>query len=152
MQPAGLPPTLQYNFTHCMAALRRHLASLGLAVVLCQVAMQVLVPAALCCQKPLAGGTRAEAHECCPEGAHPGKVCPMHANRAGRATSPDPDPDCTARPLVDLHDILMTLSNGGVMPTLLAMAGPAGSESAPAILQPAALLVVSAPPGPPPRA
>ena len=121
-------------------------------MVLCHVVMQVLVPAALCCQKPLAGGARAEAHECCPEGAHPGKVCPMHANRTARPTSPDTDPDCTARPVVDLHDILMTLSNGGVMPSLLAIAGPAGSESAPAILQPAAPLVVSVPPGPPPRA
>jgi hypothetical protein len=135
-----------------MASLRRHLASLGLAVVLCHVVMQVLVPAALCCQKPLSGGTRAEAHECCPEGSHPGKVCPMHANRAGKRPSGDTDPDCTARPLVDLHDILMTLSNGGVMPALLVLASPVGSESAPAFLQPAAPHVVSVPPGPPPRA
>lgn len=134
-----------------MASVRRHLASLGLAVVLCHVVMQVLVPAALCCQKPLASGTRAEAHECCPAGAHPGKVCPMHGKRAGKQTPPDPDPDCTARPLVDLHDILMTLSNGGVIPTVLALAGPVGSESAPAIPLPAVSLVVSVPLGPPPR-
>ena len=41
--------------------------------------------------------------------------------------------NCAARPLVDLHDILMMLSSGGVVPTLVALARPAGSESAPAI-------------------
>ena len=133
-----------------MASVRRHLASLGLAVVLCHLVMQILVPAALCCQKPIAGGTRAEAHECCPLGSHPGKVCPMHGNRAGKQKTADPD--CSARPVIDLHDIFMTLSSGGVIPALVAVAQPVGSESAPAVVQPAASLVASVPPGPPPRA
>ena len=94
--PTG-PGACGILLTIAMASVRRHLASLGLAVLLGHVVMQVLVPAALCCQKPLAAGTRAEAHECCPQGAHPGKVCPMHANRAAKPTSPDSDPDCTAR-------------------------------------------------------
>jgi len=132
-----------------MASIRRHLASLGLAVVLCHLVMQVLVPAALCCQKPLAGGERAEAHECCPAGSHPGKVCPMHANRAKQRGA---DPDCAATPVVDLHDLLMTLSNGGVVPALVALAGPAGSEAAPLAVEPASAFVPTVPPGPPPRA
>jgi hypothetical protein len=111
--------------------------------------MQVLVPAALCCQKPLVSGTRAATHECCPMGSHPGKVCPMHGKRGVNVKSGDPD--CAARPLVDLHDILMTLSNGGVIPTLVSLAVPAGSESAPAAVQPAASFVASPPLGPPPR-
>jgi hypothetical protein len=133
-----------------MASVRRHLASLGLAVVLCHVVMQVLVPAALCCQKPLTGGNRAEARECCPMGSHPGKVCPMHGNRGSKAKSGDPD--CAARPIVDLHDILMTLSNGGVMPTFVSLAVPAGSEPAPAVPQPITSFIASVPLGPPPRA
>jgi hypothetical protein len=132
-----------------MASVRRHLASLGLAVVLCHVVMQVLVPAALCCQKPVVSGTRAEAHACCPMGSHPGKVCPMHGKRGANAKSGDPD--CAARPIVDLHDILMTLSNGGVIPGLVSLAVPVGSESAPVAAPPAASFVASAPPGPPPR-
>jgi hypothetical protein len=132
-----------------MASVRRHLASLGLAVVLCHLVMQILVPAALCCQKPIAGGARAEAHECCPLASHPGKVCPMHANRAGKQKAADPD--CAARPVIDLHDIFMTLSSGGVIPVLVAVAQPVGSESAPAAVQPAASLVASVPPVPPPR-
>jgi hypothetical protein len=88
-----------------MASVRRHLASLGLAVVLFHVVMQVLVPAALCCEMPSAGGARAEAADCCPAGSHPGQVCPMHGRRAGTTKSAD-DSDCAAQPLVDLHDIL----------------------------------------------
>jgi hypothetical protein len=134
-----------------MASIRRHLASLGLAVVVCHLVMQILVPAALCCQKPSAGtGARAEAHECCPAGSHPGKVCPMHGKRADRQKSTDPE--CAAQPLVDLHDIFMTLSGGGVMPTLVELARPAGSESAPTAIVSSAPLVLHVPLGPPPRA
>jgi hypothetical protein len=134
-----------------MASVRRHLASLGLAVVLCHIVMQILVPAALCCQKPLVGvGTRAEAGECCPMGSHPGKVCPMHGKRASQQKSIDPE--CAAQPLVDLHDIFIALSSGGVVPPLVELALPVGSESAPATLEPAASLVSPVPLGPPPRA
>jgi hypothetical protein len=132
-----------------MASVRRHLASLGLAVVLCHMVMQVLVPAALCCQKPLVSGTTTVTRECCPMGSHPGQVCPMHGKRVVNAKSGSPD--CAARPVVDLHDILMTLSNGGVIPTLVALAVPGGSESVPASVQPAAAFVISPPLGPPPR-
>jgi hypothetical protein len=132
-----------------MASIRRHLASLGLAVVLCQLSIQVLASAALCCQEPLAGGDRAKAHECCPAGSHAGKVCPMHANRAKQKGA---DPDCAAKPVVDLHDILMTLSGGGVIPSFVALAGPAGSEAAPLDSTPPRLIVTTVPPGPPPRA
>jgi hypothetical protein len=62
------------------------------------------------------------------------------------------DPDCAVQPLVDLHDVLMLLSTGGVVPTFVALAGPAGSESAPATGLPAVALVSSVPLGPPPRA
>jgi hypothetical protein len=134
-----------------MASIRRHLASLGLAVVFCHMVMQILVPAALCCQKPLAGtGTRVEASECCPMGSHPGKVCPMHGKRGAQQKSSDPG--CTAQPIVDLHDLFMTLSSGGVIPTLVALARPVGSESAPATAEPAASLISTVPLGPPPRA
>jgi hypothetical protein len=134
-----------------MASVRRHLASLGLAVVLCHVVMQVLVPAALCCQKPLTtAGSRATAHECCPEGSHSGKVCPMRSQAGQQKKSADPD--CAVQPLVDLHDVLMLLSTGGVVPTLVALARPAGSESAPATVLPAVALVSPVPLGPPPRA
>jgi hypothetical protein len=74
----------------------------------------------------------------------------MHGKRGANAKSGDPD--CAARPVVDLHDILMTLSNGGVIPTLVSLAVPVGLESAPASVQPAASFVASPPPGPPPRA
>jgi hypothetical protein len=134
-----------------MASVRRHLASLGLAVVFCHMVMQILVPAALCCQKPLVGtGVRAEASECCPAGSHPGKVCPMHGKRAGQQRSADPQ--CAAQPVVDLHDLFMTLSSGGVVPSLVDLAQPNGSESAPAPTEPAASLLSTVPPGPPPRA
>jgi hypothetical protein len=133
-----------------MASVRRHLASLGLVVVLCHVLMQVLVPAALCCQKPLKGGASAEAHECCTAGAHPGQTCPMHSKRS--AVQSSADPNCSAKPMADLHDIFMTLSAGGVLPTLVALQAPAGSESAPSFIHPFAVPVAYAPLGPPPRA
>jgi hypothetical protein len=132
-----------------MASVRRHLASLGLAMVLFHVVMQVLVPAALCCEMPSAGGARAEAAG--PAGSHPGQVCPMHGTLAGTTKASD-DSDCAAQPLVDLHDILMTLSSGGGLPQLVAAAEPAGSESAPKAALPVPPAVVSVPPGPPPRA
>jgi hypothetical protein len=74
----------------------------------------------------------------------------MHANRAGQQKSGDPK--CTAQPVVDLHDIFMTLSSGGVVPGLVELARPMGSESAPASTEPAAFLLSLVPPGPPPRA
>ena len=133
-----------------MASVRRHLASLGLAVVLCHLVMQILVPAALCCQKPLTSGKSADAHECCPAGAHPGQTCPMRGNRA--ASQSATDSNCAARPMVDLHDILMTLSSGGVIPALVVVDGPVGSESTPSFVQPFAVPVARVPLGPPPRA
>jgi len=132
-----------------MASVRRHLASLGLAVVLCHLAMQVLVPAALCCQKPLTAGKSADAHECCAAGAHPGQTCPMRGKRT--ASQGATDQNCAARPMVDLHDILMTLSIGGVIPALVALASPVGSESTPSFVQPFAVPVAPVPLGPPPR-
>ena len=83
-------------------------------------------------------------------GSHPGKVCPMHGKRAGQQKSLDPE--CAAQPVVDLHDLFMTLSSGGVVPSLVELARPVGSESAPAALEPAASLVSPVPLGPPPRA
>ena len=133
-----------------MASVRRHLASLGLAVVLCHFVMQILVPAALCCQKPLAAGKTASAHECCAAGAHPGQTCPMQGKRAASKSSTDPD--CAARPMVDLHDIFMTLSSGGVIPALSVLAGPAGSETTPSFIQPFAVPVDRVLLAPPPRA
>jgi hypothetical protein len=133
-----------------MASVRRHLASLGLTVVLFHVVMQVLVPAALCCQMPSAGDARAEAADCCPAGSHPGQICPMHGKRAGK-TKTAGDADCAALPLVDLHDMLMTLSTGGVLPPLVAFAIPVGSEAAPVAPATIPPVVVTVPPGPPPR-
>jgi hypothetical protein len=48
--------------------------------------------------------------------------------------------------------MLMTLSAGGVLPPLVALALPAGSEAAPVEAVQAAPVVVTVPPGPPPRA
>ena len=45
-------------------------------MALSHLVIPVLVPAALCCQKPLST-TRAAVADCCPEGAHSGKVCPI---------------------------------------------------------------------------
>jgi len=53
--------------------------------------------------------------------------------------------------MVDLHDILMTLSIGGVIPALVALANPVGSESTPSFVQPFAVPVAPVPLGPPPR-
>ena len=133
-----------------MASVRRHLASIGLAVVLLHVVMQVLVPAAFCCEMPSAGVASAEAADCCPAGSHPGQVCPMHGKR-GKAKAAD-ESDCAARPVVDLHDMLMTFSIGGVIAPPTALDGPDGSESTPAASSPVPSLVASLPPGPPPRA
>jgi hypothetical protein len=51
-----------------------------------------------------------------------------------------------------LHDMLMTLSNGGVVPMLVDLALPMGSEPAPLVAEARLSYVASAPPGPPPRA
>jgi hypothetical protein len=135
-----------------MASLRRHLASLGLAVALCHMLMQILVPAALCCQKPLAGaGTKAEAHECCPAGSHPGQICPMHARNADKKPKTSSD-DCSASALVDLHDMLMTLSSGGIVPPLASFSVALRSETTPSLTASVPSFVATAPPGPPPRA
>jgi hypothetical protein len=53
--------------------------------------------------------------------------------------------------MVDLHDILMTLSSGGVIPALVVVDGPVGSESTPSFIQPVAVPVARVPLGPPPR-
>jgi hypothetical protein len=73
----------------------------------------------------------------------------MHGARRAQQAS---DSDCQARPLVDLHDLFMALTSGGVLPPFVPLAVPAGSEAAPVTVQPAALLVSFIPPGPPPRA
>jgi hypothetical protein len=138
-----------YNRDLPMTALRRHLASLGLAVATCHLVIQILVPVALCCQKPDLA-PRAAARDCCPAGAHAGGICPMHASK--RAEQPNPENDCQARPLVDLHDLFMALTSGGVVTSLVPLAAPVGSEAAPMTVEPAATPVASVPPGPPPRA
>jgi hypothetical protein len=130
-----------------MTALRRHLASLGLAVASCHLVIQILVPAALCCQK-LDSAPKAATHDCCPAGSHAGGICPMHGNRARSASQND----CQARPLVDLHDIFASLTSGGVLTALVPLPVPAGAEAAPVATQPVTALVFSVPPGPPPRA
>ena len=60
--------------------------------------------------------------------------------------------DCAARPMVDLHDIFITLSSGGVIPALVVLNGPVGSESTPSFVQTVAASVIHLPLGPPPRA
>jgi hypothetical protein len=74
----------------------------------------------------------------------------MHGRRGAKAKAAG-DADCAAQPLVDLHDILMTLSTGGVLPPLVAFAIPIGSEAAPAAPPTVPPVVVTVPPGPPPR-
>ena len=60
-------------------------------------------------------------------------VCPMHGKRAvANAT----DPECAAQPIVDLHDIFMTLSSGGVVPTLVVARRSRGLGIHPAFIQP----------------
>jgi hypothetical protein len=133
-----------------MTSLRRHLASVGLAVVLCHVVMQVLVPAALCCQKTFSAAARAETRDCCPAGAHAGQICPMHgAKNAGKQQSKAP---CHVRSQTDLHNLLALLTTGGVVPPVVTLPSPIGSESAPAPAEPIASFVSHVPLGPPPRA
>jgi hypothetical protein len=53
--------------------------------------------------------------------------------------------------MVDLHDIFITLSSGGVIPALVVLNGPVGSESTPSFVQTVAASVIHLPLGPPPR-
>ncbi len=132
-----------------MSVIRRHLASLGLAVVLCQIVLQVLVPAALCCEAP-AGAQQEVKADCC-SAAHPGQLCPMHAGKRARAQEPR-DGDCHARPVGTLRDLLGAWLTGDLVPPPAPLTVPGGSEPAPqltALFAPAAAFV---PPGPPPRA
>jgi hypothetical protein len=142
-------PSRRYNFSVLMSAFRRHLASLGLTVALSHLVIQVLVPAALCCQTPLST-TRAAVADCCPGGSHPGQVCPMHASPNARAESKKAD--CHAQPLVDLHDLFVALTSGGVIPSVTSLSAPAGSEPAPRAAGPRSSSIADIPPGPPPRA
>jgi hypothetical protein len=133
-----------------MAALRRHLASLGLAVVLFHTIVQALVPAALCCGKTTAATPTAQAkHACCIESEHHGGICPMHG-AAPAHTSPD-SRDCRAKSRAGLHDMVVALTAGAVMPSLVGLAAPAGSEATPVSLQPSLLGLSLTPLGPPPR-
>ncbi len=135
-----------------MSSLRRHLASLGLTMALCHVVLQVLVPAALCCHQA-STASKAEkratpAKECCPAGAHPGQVCPLHgAKRASTQAAPD----CSAEAMRDFRDLIIVLNNGGVVPSPVRFSDPTGSESAFLAPEPQAALVSHVPPGPPPR-
>jgi hypothetical protein len=135
-----------------MSSLRRHLASLGLTMVLCHVVLQVLVPAALCCHQASIT-SRSEkratpAKECCPAGAHAGQVCPLHgAKRAGTQAASD----CSAEALRDFRDLIVVLNNGGVVPQPLRLTTPTGWETAFVAPEPQAVLVSHVPPGPPPR-
>ncbi len=130
-----------------MSAVRRHLASLGLAVVVCHVVLQVLVPAALCCRQSTVG--RTEFRECCPPGSHPGQVCPMHPSRlAGKKSRTD----CTAQASRDFRDLVIVLNVGGVIPRPVHLIVPATIEAAFSPAQPFASLVPHVPLGPPPRA
>jgi hypothetical protein len=131
-----------------MTAVRRHLASLGLMVVLGHLSAQVLVSAALCCQKPSAGA-RVEAPDCCPAGAHPGRTCPLHAS--SRAKEQSQERDCKAQPLADLHDLLFALMTGGPLPADIPLSAPAGSEATPADAQLPLPVAAPPPPGHPPR-
>ena len=131
-----------------MSSVRRHLASLGLAVALCHLVIQVLVPAALCCERKSVE-TRPAVSECCPAGSHPPGLCPMHAS--SKAKSRDKR-DCQARPLVDLHDLFVALNTGGVLPAPAVIAAPVGIESAPFVAHLRTIDLSTAPPGPPPRA
>ena len=129
-----------------MTSIRRHLASLGLAVIVCHLAMQVLMAAALCCRTP-----ESAKKECCPAGSHPGQVCPMHGGP--RAAKPESGKsDCRAQAPADVHDLYLAFSGGGVISPIARLAQPAGSEEAPPTIMPADSLVPQTPPGPPPRA
>jgi hypothetical protein len=129
-----------------MASLRKHLASMGLAVVVCHLSMQVLVAAALCCRMP-----ESAKRECCAAGSHPGQVCPMHGSpRAAKSQSGNSD--CRAQAPADVHNLYLALSGGGVIPSIARLVQPAGSEEAPPAMLPTDSLVPHTPPGPPPRA
>jgi hypothetical protein len=130
-----------------MASIRRHLASLGLAVVLCHVVMQVLVPAVLCCQQ--ANRQTENGDDCC-AGTHPGQVCPMH--RSARGTSDRSTNDCNAQPQRDFLDLLVVLNTGVVAPSTTELVVTLRSEAAVVPLQHLAASVPHAPLGPPPRA
>jgi hypothetical protein len=132
-----------------MTSLRRHLASIGLAVVLCHTVIQVLVPAALCCEMG-AASSKVEAKEWCAASAHPGKPCPMHKSRAGKTSAGDRE--CGARSQVDLHDLFIALTSGGIIPVPGQLTAPSGSESAPIAVLHFAPSPTEAIPGPPPRA
>jgi hypothetical protein len=130
-----------------MASIRRHLASLGLTVVLCHVVMQVLVPAVLCCQQTAAPAD--EADDCC-AGTHPGQVCPMHRSARGggdRSTN-----DCHAKPQRDFLDLLVVLNTGVLAPSTTELIVTLRSEAAFVPPQHRAASLAPAPPGPPPRA
>ena len=129
-----------------MSAVRRHLASLGLTVVLCHVVMQVLVPAALCCHQ--AAAQRAAAPDCCGK-SHPGQVCPMHrAARGGQQSAKD----CSAQSQRDFLDLFIVLNSGGIAPAPVVLTVAITSESAFLFAEPPAVSVFQVPPGPPPRA
>jgi hypothetical protein len=131
-----------------MASVRRHLASIGLALVVCHFALQILVTAALCCERPATG---VRVQDCCPAGSHSGQICPMHgARRAGsdRASSDQ----CSARPRNDVPNLFTLLPASGILPSPVKLAVPEGTEQAPRPIQPTPLLHTDIPPGPPPRA
>jgi hypothetical protein len=132
-----------------MAPIRRHLASFGLAVAACYLVIQVLVPAAICCQGANAAA-RVQA-ECCPAGAHPGQLCPMHASSRSKQADGTRS-ECHAKPSTDLHDLFIALTSGGVMPPHAPkLHAPDTSEPAPATAMLSALQAPARPLGPPPR-
>jgi hypothetical protein len=136
-----------------MTSVRRHLASLGLVMMVCTVVMQVLVPAALCCHQATTvakAAKRAPARDCCPAGSHSGQVCPLHG--AKRASTQAGASDCGAGSQQDFGDLLVVLNAGGVLPSPVRVAVPTGSERALVAAQPQTLVVTDVPPGPPPRA
>jgi hypothetical protein len=132
-----------------MASVRRHLASLGLAVVVCQFVLQILVTAALCCERPAT--TAARLQDCCPAGSHAGKICPMHgARRAGSNRASDDE--CHARPRNEVPNLFTLLTGSGILPSPVMLAVPEGIEQAPSPAQTTPPLHIDIPLGPPPRA
>jgi hypothetical protein len=131
-----------------MTSLRRHLASLGLTMVLCHLVLQVLVPAALCCHQASASRAQKSAvKDCCPQGSHPGQVCPLHGvKRATQSAT-----DCRAESHQDFRDLIIVLNSGGELPSPMTLTLPTGSELAFVAAEPQAMLVSHVPPGPPPR-
>jgi hypothetical protein len=118
---------------------------MGLAVVVCHLAMQVLLAAALCCRVP-----ESAKRECCPAGSHPGQVCPMHGGpRAAKSQSGNSD--CRAQAPADIHDLYLAFSGCGVIPSIVRLAQPVGLEETPPTMLPTDWLVSHTPPGPPPR-